>query len=410
MNDFTRWSLNRYSWEVKMNMVIRIGLIILLIPVFVGCTTYSLVSRVDQGQEKSVVRGETMVTDKINNIGVTLLVRRVDKYHKHSVLIENYNNEKIFFNEKYVKVYQGNIESNTWKEIKTYTAGQFYEKRKNEIEGKASSMAFTADIKQIFNSSENELSASIKRIADQQQINRFVDSGSNELSNLQETLLYSSDIPPFSSYWGVVFSKDALGPDYKIVIYVEGQQFNFFYSRADREEFIDRYSEKDRAQHLVFFKVSHDDINGLGYGFYPQRIGFSLALMGEEADFGDYESTDSVTINANGEVEGTGTYDFSGDTLVSVGGIDLEINTKISKFMWLNAGIGFNKHDTYMLFDHYDTSGEFNERRWILKDYELSFDPKIGLDVLYGHFFIKSGLVLSDLHDLGVEFGLGYVF
>lgn len=418
-------------------MRLIVGVLISLL-ILNGCASYDLRPYETDGIDISVERGKEIMSDKKNNIQVSLLLSNDDQYYRHSVLIENYTLKDIFLNDADIRLYQGNIEKNNWQEIPIFAAEYYYDKVEKEKNFMLFLLAFSAALSSVdagysysntsgsFRSYSSNISgtysantrtynpavAQIQRMATQQQLTSYVNSSEAELHDLEESLLYSSDIDSNSSYWGVVFSPKADGPDFKFVITVENEKYEFFYYRDDREEIINPFIDKDRKQYVIYYSFSQKNELGIGYGtFYPTKTGYSISLGCHLPDYQSYRFSSLEYVDDSGEVQGGyGEYIFTGDEVQFSTEASVRINTKIAPYIWVNGGVGISYLKDFLLADHYSIFGDFYDTRWITKEFAISVAPKLGIDVLYGPFFFSGGAFVGDSWNIGYEFSGGISF
>lgn len=412
--------------------------IFFVVMILTGCSTYNLKPYETEDVDLSIERGKEIITERKNDIEVSFFASNDKQYYLHSVLIENYSSKGVFFDDANIKLYQGNIESDFWEEIPIYTAEEYYDKVKAESNfmlgllavsaiissvdaGYSSSTtsgsfnSYTSNVSGTFNASTSTYDATaaqIQRIATQQQLSNFVDSSEAEIKNLEQSLLYSSDIASGSSYWGVVFSQKADGPDYKFTITIQGEQYEFYYFRDDREEIINPYIDKIRIQQAIYYSYSQKNEIGVGYGFFSPTIpGFSISAGCHLPDYQSYKYSSLEYVDESGEVQGGyGDYIFTGDQVQFSAEGSIKVNSKIAPYTWISGGIGISSLTDYLLADHYFLSGYYYDTRWVPKESGISVTPKAGVDILFGHWFLSGGVLFDDAWNVGYEIAGGISF
>lgn len=411
--------------------------LLLLLPLtFFGCQTYGLKAYVEEDDEYSLNRGKEIVTEREGDIAVSIISEHEDSYHKHSIQIANSRNEMVSFNDQNIRMYQGDYRKKTWEPITVYTAEEYYSKiqRSNNITAvllALSAIANSATAGQstsytsgsyssysglgsgrfsVYTRTYDPAAAYLQQQAAQQQLMSFVSNSEAQLDNLENCLLYSSDIPPETTYCGIVYSKAEKGPDYKLTLEIDNSDFDFYYFRDDREEIVHPYGEKHRPQHAVYYANESERPWGIGYGYYSLKTGFNVFLEFSYPDYGEYGTPSYESIDVNGEVDGIGEYSLTGETLEQGYTLGVKINQKVSPHTWTSWGIGFDIDRTCHLAEHFYSTGTYWDTRWINGDPTLSLSPRIGVDLLWGHFLVSPELIWRGFSDIQFGASGGVVF
>lgn len=396
-----------------------------LMVMLAGCTTYELIPLDTGGEQLHYERGRALVTKTAGGIDVSHAVSVDESSFEHVFLIENKSGAAIFFDEDAMRFYSGNHETGRW-ELQEFRSAQDFYTHQERTSVLVTGLLFFTAVSGMFDDDPGVLTATeftapgglsvrsevsflhaCNRMDLLLDLAEYVDLSESSLEQLHDSLLFSSEIPDGGSHMGIVYTEAAQGPDFRIEALIEGEVYDFYFFRSDREEILDPYAEKHRDRYTLSFKRSSSQELGLSWGYHPEGTGFSLAAGFHLPELGSYGRPLMLEVTETGEVLGSGAFVQKDAAEYLKVGVDLKINRKVSSYSWLNAGIGVNYREEYRLYERYHDTGIYRDTSWLRIGESFSFSPKAGVDILYGPCCISPAAVYEDLSGWIFEIGAG---
>lgn len=376
-----------------------------------SCTSTFDFENVDTPENSIVIdRGDSFQAIENGDLVITLHGKDVEEESEACVVagIQNKSNSEIYkFNDSSVSVYEGNIESNEWKQVENWDADRYYKRAKSEAASKEFAQAISGflnvldagtrdyDDNAYYNRNTDVL---ITSMIENDNMRDLVDENEHKLSFLENNLLYTSDIRENSIYNGVLFfpvNNDY--PDYKISFDDHSlQPFNFYFNRSDRAAVLNPWLDQSRARYsfvveqsafLNATSLTMHYSRSKGFGYYT-----GVDLFYANKGLSDLTATDSVKNIGVG-------YSFGG-------------NIKVASHTWLLTGVDFASYRSYVSNDNDLASNSSYTKKddYAISGLKYDFGFQVGVNTIFNFIDVSAKMSYFIGQGFCGQVGLGYAF
>lgn len=445
---------------------------IILVLFFILCSAYSydfsLTSIKTEENSVSVYRGKSMQTIANENFLVSMTAQKANGGIQLSTSITNFSDEKYFFDENCIKVYQGIFEENKWNDLEYEPATQYLRKEKN-IATASTIMAgvalgisaanagystasgsgyvngyrytYTANI---YSSADAAIAMTNSYIA----LDSLQQRNSNWISFLENNLLFSSDIEAKDNYNGIFIIDEKKGPDYKIVIELSPKEsFEFYFTRSDKDEILNPWKDKSHSRHSIiagmnpfqnhyslYYLWSRPKGVGLYAGFTGKFDAVNIPVIVELYSLDNLSYPDNWNIskidpdsNDNFSLYNW-KFDYDKTSMIyNSFGFFGGMTIKTIPNTWLLIGVGIEGYDkAYYNGDLYykvdddiykysnktkDNSYKYYGKYWISQDcFGILFAPQIGINCITNHLDIGCMATIPIKGKFSIDITAGFAF
>ncbi|HOG42193.1 MAG TPA: hypothetical protein PLI69_06620 [Bacteroidales bacterium] len=337
--------------------------------------------------EEFVVGGQPVQISEQNDISVAVIATPDKDTVRYTVDITNYRNEPVFLDVDAIEVQQGRSELHHWKPLATYSAIGYAKRLKsintfNQIvygvaAGISSASAFYSTsyttgygygaYTTTYNPSAGYASSgSYLLMAD---IDDYLSK--DHARSIDRAYLKSSQIIPGSNQIGLFFTKDGSQPDYKLIVPIEDEVFEFQFRRSDYKEVLNPWLDRSKPRHSLLFSYTprsprlgfyYKYSDDAAWGWY---FGATLASNNDWPTFDLWATTSSydggqtlLRPNAwtqdpdpSDSLRSPSDYDWffdhkkGSDFFNEYFSMYVGFTRKLIPYTWLLGGIGFGVHD-----------------------------------------------------------------